>query len=69
VTPIPTSLKVHEVESLLRSCDGTTRVGKRDYAVLCLLARLGLRAGEVATMTLDDINPARKVIKKWTLLR
>ena len=46
VTAIPRSLKEHEVESLLRSCDRTTGVGKRDYAVLCLLARLGLRAGE-----------------------
>jgi integrase/recombinase XerD len=56
VTAIPKSLKVHEVESLLRSCDQTTMVGKRDYAVLCLLARLGLRAGEVAAMTLDDLD-------------
>jgi site-specific recombinase XerD len=56
VTAIPRSLKDHEVESLLRSCDRTTVVGKRDYAVLCLLARLGLRAGEVAAMTLDDID-------------
>jgi site-specific recombinase XerD len=56
VTAIPRSLKDHEVESLLRGCDRTTRVGKRDYAALCLLARLGLRAGEVAAMTLDDID-------------
>jgi integrase/recombinase XerD len=56
VTAIPRSLKDHEVESLLRSCDRTSRVGKRDYAVLCLLARLGLRAGEVAALTLDDID-------------
>ena len=56
VTAIPRSLKAHEVESLLRACDRTTAVGKRDYAVLCLLARLGLRAGEVVAMTLDDID-------------
>jgi site-specific recombinase XerD len=56
VTVIPKILKVQEIESLLRSCDQTTRVGKRDYAVLCLLARLGLRAGEVVGMTLDDID-------------
>jgi integrase/recombinase XerD len=56
VTTIPRSLKGDEVESLLRTCDRTTTVGKRDYAVLCLLARLGLRAGEVAAMTLDDID-------------
>jgi site-specific recombinase XerD len=56
VDAIPRSLKVPEVEALLRSCDRTTTVGKRDYAVLCLLARLGLRAGEVVAMTLDDID-------------
>jgi site-specific recombinase XerD len=56
VTAIPRSLKVAEVEALLRSCDQTTMVGKRDYAVLCLLARLGLRAGAVVAMTLDDLD-------------
>lgn len=56
LTSIPKSLKCHEVESLLRSCDRMTTVGKRDYAVLCLLARLGLRAGEVVSMTLDDVD-------------
>jgi site-specific recombinase XerD len=56
VAVLPKTLKVHEIESLLRSCDQTTMVGKRDYAVLCLLARLGLRAGEVVAMILDDID-------------
>jgi site-specific recombinase XerD len=56
VTVLPKTLKVHEIESLLRSCDQTTAVGKRDYAVLSMLARLGLRAGEVVGMTLDDID-------------
>jgi site-specific recombinase XerD len=56
VEALPRSLNAHEVESLLHSCDRTTTVGKRDYAVLCLLARLGLRAGEVAAMTFDDID-------------
>lgn len=56
VEALPRSLNAHEVESLLHGCDRTTRVGKRDYAVLCLLARLGLRAGEVAAMTLGDID-------------
>jgi site-specific recombinase XerD len=56
VEALPRALNAHEIESLLHSCDRTTMVGKRDYAVLCLLARLGLRAGEVAAMTLDDID-------------
>ncbi len=41
---------------LLASCDRRTLVGRRDFAVLLLLSRLGLRAGEVAAVRLDDIE-------------
>jgi site-specific recombinase XerD len=41
---------------LLGSCDRRTATGRRDYAVLLLLSRLGLRAGEVARLGLDDID-------------
>ena len=41
---------------LLRSCDRRTVTGRRDYAILVLLSRLGLRVGEVAALTLDDID-------------
>lgn len=41
---------------LLDSCDRATAVGLRDYAILLLLARLGLRANEVAAMRLEDID-------------
>jgi integrase/recombinase XerD len=44
------------VARLLDSCDRTTRIGLRDYAVLLLLVRLGLRAGEVAALELGDID-------------
>jgi integrase/recombinase XerD len=44
------------VDRLLTSCDRERPRGRRDYAILLLLARLGLRAGEVAAMTLDDID-------------
>lgn len=44
------------VERLLASCDRRGTVGRRDYAVLLLLIRLGLRAGEVAAITLDDVD-------------
>jgi len=44
------------VSRLLRSCDRRTVMGRRDYAILVLLSRLGLRAGEVAALTLDDID-------------
>ena len=56
LSDLPRFLEAGQVERLLRCCDRRTRIGKRDYAILLLLARLGLRAGEVADLTLDDIN-------------
>ncbi len=53
---VPKYLKPEELESLLEACDLTTSVGRRDHAVLLLLARLGLRAGEVVVLELDDID-------------
>jgi len=53
---IPKFLKREEVQRLLDSCDLATTRGQRDYTVLLLLARLGLRAGELVAMTLDDID-------------
>ena len=42
--------------AVLGSCDRRTAVGRRDYAVLVTLLRLGLRAGEVAGLVLEDID-------------
>jgi len=56
MSELPKSLEPEEVEGLLQSSDNSTAIGQRDYAVLILLARLGLRAGEVVAMTLDDID-------------
>lgn len=56
MSELPKSLKPEEVERLLQNCDRCTAIGQRDYAVLILLARLGLRAGEVVAMKLDDIR-------------
>ncbi len=53
---LPRFLEARQVEKILRSCDRRRKVGKRDYGILLLLARLGLRAGEVANLRLDDIN-------------
>ncbi|MCA1679578.1 MAG: site-specific integrase [Actinobacteria bacterium] len=44
------------VGKLLASCDRRRLVGRRDFAILLLLARLGLRAGEVAAIALDDLD-------------
>ena len=56
LTELPKSLPPEKVESVLASCDRNTAVGRRDHAILLLLARLGLRGGEVATLTLEDID-------------
>lgn len=53
---LPASLAPEEVERILAVPDRSTPNGRRDFAILLLLARLGLRAGEVATLELGDIQ-------------
>ncbi len=53
---LPKGLSSTEVAELLASCDRASVVGRRNLAILMLLARLGLRAGEVARLELDDID-------------
>jgi site-specific recombinase XerD len=53
---LPKSLLPEQVERLLASCDRQTAIGRRDFAILLLLARLGLRAGEVVALTLEDLD-------------
>lgn len=53
---LPRSLQPGEVRRLLAACDRRTVAGRRDCAMLMLLARLGMRAGEVRELTLDDID-------------
>jgi site-specific recombinase XerD len=53
---LPAHLERSDVERLLKTCKRDTPKGMRDYAILLLLVRLGLRAGEVRSLTLDDID-------------
>jgi integrase/recombinase XerD len=53
---LPRGLQAAEVERLLAGCDRETAVGRRDYAVLSLLARLGLRGAEAAGLQLGDVD-------------
>jgi integrase/recombinase XerD len=53
---LPQGLSPAAVARLLRSCDRRSGTGRRDYAILVVLVRLGLRAGEVAALELDDID-------------
>jgi integrase/recombinase XerD len=56
LTSLPKTLEPTEVRMLFESCDRGTTFGRRDFAILSLLARLGLRAGEVVALELGDID-------------
>jgi len=53
---VPRALAPEQVAALLASCDSESITGRRDLAVLTMLARLGLRAGEVSGLVLDDFD-------------
>jgi site-specific recombinase XerD len=53
---LPKAISSADAEALLASCDRRRALGRRDYAVIIALLRLGLRRGEVARLTLDDID-------------
>jgi integrase/recombinase XerD len=53
---LPRPLDPAQVQALLASCDRQSADGRRDLAMLTLMARMGLRAGEVAGLRLDDID-------------
>lgn len=53
---LPRGIASRDVQRMLASCDRRTLVGIRDYAILLLLARLGLRQCEVCALTLDDFD-------------
>jgi integrase/recombinase XerD len=53
---LPRFLEDDQAQALLDSCDPQTVTGRRDLAILTLLLRLGLRAGEVAGLSLDDVD-------------
>lgn len=53
---LPTGLGRADATALLGSCDRRRAQGRRDYAVLITLLRLGLRAGEVASLRLEDLD-------------
>lgn len=53
---LPKFLQAGQVKQVLSQCDRCTAKGRRDYAILLLLARLGLRACEIVSLALDDIH-------------
>jgi integrase/recombinase XerD len=53
---LPRGLEPAQVSAMLSSCDPGTAGGRRDLAILTMLSRMGLRAGEAAGLALDDID-------------
>jgi integrase/recombinase XerD len=53
---LPRAISPADLAQIMGSCDRDSGAGRRDFAVLLLLARLGLRAGEVAALELGDVN-------------
>jgi len=56
LSSLPRYLQAEDVERIIASCDVTSAVGKRDHAILLLLARLALRAGDIVQLCLTDID-------------
>lgn len=55
-SPLPKAITQGQARALLGSCDRRRALGRRDYALILLLLRLGLRCGEVARLRLEDID-------------
>jgi site-specific recombinase XerD len=55
-TRLPATMSAADVDAVVSSCDRSTVSGRRDRAILVLLARLGLRSGEVAALRLEDVD-------------
>ena len=56
MTGIPRAIAPDHLRAVLASCRRDTPIGRRDYAILMLLARLGLRSSEIVSLTLDSID-------------
>jgi integrase len=56
LSSVPKFLPAEQIQCVLNSCDRNIARGKRNYAILLLLARFWLRAGEVVALTLEDID-------------
>ncbi|WP_244464251.1 tyrosine-type recombinase/integrase [Bradyrhizobium japonicum] len=55
-TVVAAAIRSSDVETLIATCDQTTATGVRDRAILLLLARLGLRAGDILSLRLTDVD-------------
>jgi integrase/recombinase XerD len=56
LSSLPRYLDAPDVDRVVQSCDRRTAHGLRDHAILLLLARLGLRGGDIVRMSIDDLD-------------
>jgi integrase len=56
LSSLPRYILANDVEKVIASCDRATPVSIRDYAIVLMLARLGLRAGDLVRLRLSDID-------------
>jgi len=61
--PIPSIWKTEDVKKMLESVDRGSPIGKRDYAILLLVAKLGIRVGDLKALKLHDLNWNTKTIE------
>ena len=62
-TQIPSTYTTEEVEKLLSSVDRNNAVGKRDYAIILLAARLGMRASDIAYLKFENVLWEQSVLR------
>lgn len=62
LSTLPRYIDTAQVEQLIATCDPGTPTGLRDRAILLLLARLGLRAGDIVSLRLDDLDWQRATV-------
>ena len=63
-TGVPAGISPSDVQHLLEGCDRSASGGIRDFAILTLVARLGLRSAEVARLELDDVVASRLALRR-----
>ncbi len=61
--PVPTVYTLEEIENILSSIDRITCIGKRNYCIILIAAKLGIRSCDIAGLNLDDIHRTEGIIR------
>lgn len=60
---LPSTYKKEEIETLINSIDRSSRTGKRNYAIILLASRLGLRASDITQLKFENLQWERNIIR------